>query len=625
MGNFISNTFVKIGNQRQVADILRKTARPVTPVDLTDEAQAMWASITDKVDKTMADALWAVKMASFQKPFFLSPSLEDWVGIYREEWDEIGDFAQQLSNELNTEAISFLVYDSDYLRYFLYSKGALLDSYQSSAEPDEELAGKPKVLASVFGCESRIEELTALLTDTDQSGDVMLAALSDILGLNNTHMSYDYFLNGETDDVEAWESFLKFDGSSLRQVARKLKVEPANEETSSLHDAARRGDVKALRELIANGADVNQATKDGPTALMLASMEGHIGAVGVLLQTKAKVNAKARAELDYSEKLTVREFGRGKTRVTAIHLACMYGHEDVVSLLQEFKADPWISNSYLDDGLMLAVRNGHSRIVRALLRQAIVYGMGRPASLAIRYGHIEVLNVLMQYGAELDAFDLAHAVGGPPHMLEYLLSLGIRDDERLDALRQAARDGDWNAFQLLLQHAPEPTISDRRLFCSACMGGNMTIVNYLLEQGITPETWGSAYELFSYAMWHPAVLRRLLELGFEPDDRDDGKVTPLMKAASTANLKAAKILIEFGADVNARDSSDQTPLHHCIGENTSPSIARLLLKHGADPTKKCQPWFDGDEERDFFQLARAFPHKGMLRLLEEIEREQHSR
>ena len=55
--------------------------------------------------------------------------------------------------------------------------------------------------------------------------------------------------------------------------------------------------------------------------------------------------------------------------------------------------------------------------------------------------------------------------------------------------------------------------------------------------------------------------------------------TPLMYAAAFGSVEAVRLLIDAGADVNARNGFDATPLIWAAGNLAK---ARLLLEHGAD-------------------------------------------
>jgi ankyrin repeat protein len=68
-----------------------------------------------------------------------------------------------------------------------------------------------------------------------------------------------------------------------------LRAADPNEE---LLAAARKGDVDAVKALLAKGADVNAKNSYGATALSYAADKGHLEVVKVLLENKADVNTK---------------------------------------------------------------------------------------------------------------------------------------------------------------------------------------------------------------------------------------------------------------------------------------------------------------------------------------------
>jgi ankyrin repeat protein len=95
---------------------------------------------------------------------------------------------------------------------------------------------------------------------------------------------------------------------------------------------------------------------------------------------------------------------------------------------------------------------------------------------------------------------------------------------------------------------------------------------------------GAALDVFeAAALGDTAELRRLLiespELANARRDHYDG--TPLH--AARENVEAARLLIEFGADVNAIDGEKQRlmPMHG-RAEHGDVEMVELLLKHGAD-------------------------------------------
>jgi ankyrin repeat protein len=82
-----------------------------------------------------------------------------------------------------------------------------------------------------------------------------------------------------------------------------------------------------------------------------------------------------------------------------------------------------------------------------------------------------------------------------------------------------------------------------------------------------------------------AKVRALLDSGLSPDthiDYGDNFETPLMKAARSGTVEIARLLLDRGADVNARDGEQTTALEAAISREQTAMVA-LLLERKADP------------------------------------------
>jgi ankyrin repeat protein len=80
-----------------------------------------------------------------------------------------------------------------------------------------------------------------------------------------------------------------------------------------------------------------------------------------------------------------------------------------------------------------------------------------------------------------------------------------------------------------------------------------------------------------------AVARTMLEQGAKADARNDRGWTPLMIAAMAGRVDMAKLLVEKGADVNARSTSKTGSTVLCFAtESDNPELLALLVDHGAD-------------------------------------------
>ncbi|NJM58189.1 MAG: hypothetical protein HC857_13165 [Synechococcales cyanobacterium RU_4_20] len=76
------------------------------------------------------------------------------------------------------------------------------------------------------------------------------------------------------------------------------------------------------------------------------------------------------------------------------------------------------------------------------------------------------------------------------------------------------------------------------------------------------------------------VTALLLENGAQVDARNLEQKTPLHLAAEIGKAEIVEVLIRNGADVNARSSNNSTPLHYGISHG---AVTRLLLQAGANP------------------------------------------
>ena len=97
-----------------------------------------------------------------------------------------------------------------------------------------------------------------------------------------------------------------------------------------IHTAAEAGNIEAVKQHLAEGADVNARSVIDDTPLHFAAGEGHKEVVELLIANGADVNAKG-----------------GISGSTPLHFAALFGHKEVVELLIAKGADV---NAKDDDG-----------------------------------------------------------------------------------------------------------------------------------------------------------------------------------------------------------------------------------------------------------------------------------
>ncbi|WBA80866.1 ankyrin repeat domain-containing protein [Endozoicomonas sp. GU-1] len=119
------------------------------------------------------------------------------------------------------------------------------------------------------------------------------------------------------------------------------------------------------------------------------------------------------------------------------------------------------------------------------------------------------------------------------------------------------------------------------------------LLNLVQDLGIDPNLCDRQgyYPLYWASRWGSAdrILKTLLDRGANPnlcniDPWSGKKNIPLLCAAESGSYEVSKVLLEYGADPQARDGSDWTALHRATWKFGKQSIMlmKCLLDHGAD-------------------------------------------
>ena len=118
-----------------------------------------------------------------------------------------------------------------------------------------------------------------------------------------------------------------------------------------LMDAAKSGDIEAVKDLLKRGADVDALSEKEKTALHYSAANGHVEVVKLLLEYGAMINA------------------RDRDGHTPLMLASIYGCNHTVQALLVNGADIHVRTKAGNTALVYAENNSHP-ITLALLKKA---------------------------------------------------------------------------------------------------------------------------------------------------------------------------------------------------------------------------------------------------------------
>ena len=291
--------------------------------------------------------------------------------------------------------------------------------------------------------------------------------------------------------------------------------------TRSLFRAAEAGDLTAARAAIAADADLEAKNDRRQTPLVVATKAKRTSVAVALLDAGADPDAKDELE------------------DSAFLYAGAEGYNAILRATLRHGADVRSTNRFGGTALIPASEHGHTETVRILI------------NAGVPLDHVNELD----WTALLEAIVLGNGSADHVDVVRQLIGAGadtsIRDGDGRSPRSLAAAQG-YDEIVELIDDADQIRERGQRLI-KAARAGDVDRVERLLDQ-------------------HASIAAR-----------NDSGATALVAAAYGNHLEVAELLLEAGADPDAKDDTVQSAYLIATSEvGDDPRLLRLTLRHGAD-------------------------------------------
>ncbi|RLU18410.1 hypothetical protein DMN91_008767 [Ooceraea biroi] len=450
------------------------------------------------------------------------------------------------------------------------------------------------------------------------------------------------------------------DSSKLREKYDQGLVTITNQET--MFDALQEGNFESLKDCLRKGADINArnihlwstlhfAAKGPSLEVIKFILDQNLLNVKVINDIKDIKDIKGQSPLHVAAahgrknivNFFVKEAGlyvddpdnNGKT---PLHIAAQNGHKDTVEILLENKANTVTQDVIGLSSLHYAIRNNHIDIAKIILAKDKNVDINEssggftPLHKAAEMGHLDLVNFLLEYGADINArndkdWTPIHgaALNGHLEIVNTLILKGADVNAELimgctplhcaveighekiartllkhganvnaidkiyknAALHYAAKYGHEGIVKTLLEYKADPNINTFQGLTPLHLAvqNGLEIVNILLKHGVDINAKTKIYYWtplhYAVKSGHEIVVEFLLENGAEVNAKTDINLTPLHIAARKGYQNITDLLIKYKARINDKDKHGKTPLHEAA-INGSINVIDLLIKEKAE-------------------------------------------
>ena len=435
------------------------------------------------------------------------------------------------------------------------------------------------------------------------------------------------------------------------------KIDPKNEplqDTPLIH-AVNEKHFEIIKFLIQNGAQIDAKDYRGRSPLTFAAYMGYLEVVQYLVDHKANIDTTdkmgltslqsamnrdhvhvevAKFLIESGAKINVKD----NIGLTPLHYAANLHSLSLVNLLVEKGAQIDAKDPHGLTSLQYATKNGRLEVVKLLIEKGAQIDVKDKNGLtllhdAVKRNSLELVKLLVEKGAETDVTNNSNETP--------LMSAVIQ--KSLEVAKYLM--GSWATMPNTYVEYKDPglTLLHWALFYNkADKGGSLELYNLLLDRpeidakdtnGLTP------LENAIKNGWSE-MAKLLIKQGAQMDTKDIHGLTPLQNIAKNldscngyeygalglgsifSRIDLVELLVEKGAQINAKDRDGLTPLHDAVKRGSEPGsleLVKILVEKGATIDI-----INNNNETPFY-LAKKHKHEEIAKFLLEKKREIESK
>lgn len=282
------------------------------------------------------------------------------------------------------------------------------------------------------------------------------------------------------------------------------------------------------------------------------------------------------------------------------------GNVDRIESMKDDSIHYYRKNDAGETALTLAIQNNDVAVVEVLTKRAVINLKNdegeSPLTLAIKSGNIDIINLV----AKRAKASLKNDAGETPlylaielddlFLLETLISKGAKVNRKSNGITPLARAAELNkpkVVAFLIKNdakITEPNDNGETPLYIAMQKGHDIVAGILLSKSADPSgdaNWknkiGTPILHMATEKGNPAIVRILINYGAEVDATDYMDNTALCIAAELGHLDVIRTLIQNNANVSHQNMKGDTPLI-LASANKKDEAVTLLLESGADAT-----------------------------------------